>query len=234
MRPLSDANPELKYDVSTDKPFKSTNDIRSLLLNQNRPECESMAGNSIYKRRLQFSPDESNGIESDDPTEIKSSRLLVAGNKRNLPKHQRPLTRYLPIMSVDLDLRHHIESAGHQVLLCPHVILDATSCRGCVQSSLSQHAVFAIFANPRIPSLGICTNWGRHFTVGLADGSCLTGRKWRLSISPINPNENPEAEHIFRYIFFDISNIGHYYIDCSTIYLHTLINRPLTKSTWTT
>lgn len=146
MRPLSDANPELKYDVSTDKPFKSTNDIRSLL-NQNRPECENV-GNSIYKRRLQFSPDESNGIESDDPTEIKSSRLLVAGNKRNLPKHQRPLTRYLPIMSVDLDLRHHIESAGHQVLLCPHVILDATSCRGCVQNSLSQHAVFAIFANP--------------------------------------------------------------------------------------
>ncbi|GBP01356.1 hypothetical protein EVAR_101348_1 [Eumeta japonica] len=32
-----------------------------------------------------------------------------------LPKHQRPLTHYLPIFSPDLDLRQHIESAGHQM-----------------------------------------------------------------------------------------------------------------------
>lgn len=50
--------------------------------------------------------------------------------KRVLPKHQRPLTRYLPIFSPDLDLRLHIESAGHQIALCPHVFVDATSCRG--------------------------------------------------------------------------------------------------------
>ncbi|KAL1124616.1 hypothetical protein AAG570_001240, partial [Ranatra chinensis] len=43
---------------------------------------------------------------------------------------QRPLTRYLPIKSESLDLRQHIESAGHQVELCPHIKLDATSCRG--------------------------------------------------------------------------------------------------------
>ncbi|GBP01101.1 Pleckstrin homology-like domain family B member 2 [Eumeta japonica] len=42
--------------------------------------------------------------------------------KRVLPKHQRPLTRYLPIFSPDLDLRQHIESAGHQIALCPHVL----------------------------------------------------------------------------------------------------------------
>ncbi|XP_065372496.1 pleckstrin homology-like domain family B member 1 [Calliphora vicina] len=50
--------------------------------------------------------------------------------KRVLPKHQRPLTRYLPIFSPDLDLRQHIESAGHQIALCPHVFVDANSCRG--------------------------------------------------------------------------------------------------------
>nr|CAD7409444.1 unnamed protein product [Timema cristinae] len=43
---------------------------------------------------------------------------------------QRPLTRYLPIRSESLNLRAHIESAGHQVELCPHVLLDSTSCRG--------------------------------------------------------------------------------------------------------
>jgi hypothetical protein len=44
--------------------------------------------------------------------------------------HQRPLTRYLPIRSESLNLRQHIESAGHQIELCPHVSLDSTSCRG--------------------------------------------------------------------------------------------------------
>lgn len=43
---------------------------------------------------------------------------------------QRPLTRYLPIKSESLNLRQHIESAGHQVDLCPHISIDATSCRG--------------------------------------------------------------------------------------------------------
>ncbi|XP_059491126.1 pleckstrin homology-like domain family B member 1 isoform X2 [Neocloeon triangulifer] len=43
---------------------------------------------------------------------------------------QRPLTRYLPIRSEALDLRVHIESAGHQVELCNHVVLDNVSCRG--------------------------------------------------------------------------------------------------------
>jgi hypothetical protein len=44
--------------------------------------------------------------------------------------HQRPLTRYLPIRSESLNLRQHIESAGHQIELCVHVSLDSTSCRG--------------------------------------------------------------------------------------------------------
>ncbi|XP_065347891.1 pleckstrin homology-like domain family B member 1 isoform X3 [Cloeon dipterum] len=43
---------------------------------------------------------------------------------------QRPLTRYLPIRSEALDLKAHIESAGHQVELCNHVVLDNISCRG--------------------------------------------------------------------------------------------------------
>jgi sensor c-di-GMP phosphodiesterase-like protein len=39
-------------------------------------------------------------------------------------KQKRPLTRYLPNFSLDFDLKKHIETAGHQIQLCPHIILD--------------------------------------------------------------------------------------------------------------
>ncbi|CAF1043007.1 unnamed protein product [Rotaria sp. Silwood1] len=42
---------------------------------------------------------------------------------------ERPLTRYLPVRSVDFDLRAHIEGAGH-LLNSPHISLTSTSCRG--------------------------------------------------------------------------------------------------------
>uniref|UniRef100_A0A0K8S3A8 FHA domain-containing protein n=1 Tax=Lygus hesperus TaxID=30085 RepID=A0A0K8S3A8_LYGHE len=45
----------------------------------------------------------------------------------------RPLTRYLPIRGETLDLRSHIETAGHQVDLCPHISIDSSSCRGYLQ-----------------------------------------------------------------------------------------------------
>lgn len=45
-------------------------------------------------------------------------------------QQQRPLTRYLPIRGDGFDLRQHIETAGHQVELCPHVMLTSTSARG--------------------------------------------------------------------------------------------------------
>lgn len=43
---------------------------------------------------------------------------------------QRPLTRYLPVDRDDFDLRRHVESAGHQVDVCPYVSVTPTSCRG--------------------------------------------------------------------------------------------------------
>lgn len=50
--------------------------------------------------------------------------------RREKQKAQRPLTRYLPVRGAECDLRQHVESAGHQVELCPHVQLTASSCRG--------------------------------------------------------------------------------------------------------
>ncbi|XP_063835392.1 uncharacterized protein LOC135084560 isoform X1 [Ostrinia nubilalis] len=43
---------------------------------------------------------------------------------------QRPLTRYLPVDRDDFDLRRHVESAGHQIEVCPYVTVNSTSCRG--------------------------------------------------------------------------------------------------------
>uniref|UniRef100_A0A6I8RMX4 Pleckstrin homology-like domain family B member 1 n=1 Tax=Xenopus tropicalis TaxID=8364 RepID=A0A6I8RMX4_XENTR len=42
----------------------------------------------------------------------------------------RPLTRYLPIRKEDFDLRAHVESSGHAVDACPHIILSEKMCRG--------------------------------------------------------------------------------------------------------
>lgn len=42
----------------------------------------------------------------------------------------RPLTRYLPIRKEDFDLRLHIESSGHSVDTCFHVILTEKMCKG--------------------------------------------------------------------------------------------------------
>lgn len=39
-------------------------------------------------------------------------------------KQKRPLTQFLPNFRLDFNLRSHIESAGHQIQLCPHVSID--------------------------------------------------------------------------------------------------------------
>ncbi len=114
-RPLSETNSELSYDALSEKPFKSSNDLHTSISSHRLHE----GNGDVIKRNSALSQSDT----SDSPR-------MTSGHKRNLPKHQRPLTRYLPIMSADLDLRQHIETAGHQVTLCPHVILDSYSCRG--------------------------------------------------------------------------------------------------------
>lgn len=58
-----------------------------------------------------------------------SFTILTNHPPSSLP--QRPLTRYLPFRGTSLDLRQHIEAAGHSLETCgTHLALDATSCRG--------------------------------------------------------------------------------------------------------
>ncbi|KAM9318178.1 pleckstrin homology-like domain family B member 1 isoform 2-T2 [Pholidichthys leucotaenia] len=42
----------------------------------------------------------------------------------------RPMTRYLPIRKEEFDLRSHIESSGHSIETCYHVILSEKMCKG--------------------------------------------------------------------------------------------------------
>ncbi|CAG9839302.1 unnamed protein product [Diabrotica balteata] len=87
-----------------------------------------------HQQVVQKSRDESEHAESPRPLSETSEMSLEVGtlNRKRKPisDKQRPLTRYLPIRGTDLDLRHHIESAGHQVVLCPHVIINSSVCRG--------------------------------------------------------------------------------------------------------
>ncbi|XP_056139901.1 pleckstrin homology-like domain family B member 1 isoform X3 [Lampris incognitus] len=42
----------------------------------------------------------------------------------------RPMTRYLPIRKEEFDLRSHVESSGHNVDTCYHIILNEKMCKG--------------------------------------------------------------------------------------------------------
>ncbi|XP_014222211.1 pleckstrin homology-like domain family B member 1 [Trichogramma pretiosum] len=69
------------------------------------------------------------------PLSQTSSEMDSLGNvhiklRDNKTKSQRPLTRYLPIKSESLDLRHHIETAGHPLPLIHDIGVDETSCSG--------------------------------------------------------------------------------------------------------
>ena len=48
------------------------------------------------------------------------------------------MTRYLPNKSTEMDLRQHIETAGHNIELCPHVTIDKYSCLGFLQKKGSK------------------------------------------------------------------------------------------------
>ncbi|XP_066594056.1 uncharacterized protein [Prorops nasuta] len=67
---------------------------------------------------------------SQTSSEMDTLGPLQTVKHREKSKQQRPLTRYLPIKSESLDLRHHIETAGHQLPLIYDVNVDMTSCSG--------------------------------------------------------------------------------------------------------
>ncbi|KAH8411626.1 hypothetical protein KR215_007694 [Drosophila sulfurigaster] len=134
-RPLSEAN---NCDASIEAP-KFANDSTSTAAQQQQQQGENnkraSSNSNSQDTASAGSGSGSGGSSSGAGTGSSSTASVNAVNangerKRALAKHQRPLTRYLPIFSPDLNLRHHIETAGHQIDLCPHVFVDAQSCRG--------------------------------------------------------------------------------------------------------
>jgi len=89
------------------------NKVRDRELEQNDEETRPLSDGSAYEQQLSA-----------------AVRKREKASPRQQQPHQRPLTRYLPIRSESLNLRQHIETAGHQIELCVHVSLDSTSCRG--------------------------------------------------------------------------------------------------------
>lgn len=65
-----------------------------------------------------------NGIIPSTSSQSQQQQPPVKVQYRQSTKQKRPLTRYLPNFSLDFNLRQHIETAGHQLQLCPHVIID--------------------------------------------------------------------------------------------------------------
>lgn len=114
-RPLSEANSH-----NSPEPLSHQNTSKSNM------ELSTTSTAYAMEKRLSMSSNDSASHKTRKDSSDANER------KRVLPKHQRPLTRYLPIFSPDLDLRQHIESAGHQIALCPHVFVDSNSCRGYV------------------------------------------------------------------------------------------------------
>ncbi|XP_037574010.1 pleckstrin homology-like domain family B member 1 isoform X2 [Dermacentor silvarum] len=79
-----------------------------------------------HERNLQLNSEDRSGLVSRSGDDAIHHEI----RRREKQKAQRPLTRYLPVRGAECDLRQHVESAGHQVELCPHVQLTSTSCRG--------------------------------------------------------------------------------------------------------
>jgi len=67
---------------------------------------------------------------ADDLSEVRLRSKSKTPQQQQEQQQQRPLTRYLPVRGDGFDLRQHVETAGHQVELCPHVTLTSTSARG--------------------------------------------------------------------------------------------------------
>ncbi|XP_067642185.1 pleckstrin homology-like domain family B member 1 isoform X2 [Eurosta solidaginis] len=139
-RPLSEANSELSCDLLGSE-YKGTCKSNFELSTATPPSTKTVTSNTCFTSETVIGHSSGGGgdeagykrasINSNETSGGSAGGGSAYGErKRALPKHQRPLTRYLPIFSPDLNLRHHIESAGHQITLCPHVFVDAFSCRG--------------------------------------------------------------------------------------------------------
>ncbi|XP_017787931.1 PREDICTED: pleckstrin homology-like domain family B member 1 [Habropoda laboriosa] len=110
----------------------SSNNSYSLLQNDNMRDDRrtSMEGERLSNNSGGIIDGNGSRPLSQTSSEMDTLGPLQPVKHREKAKLQRPLTRYLPIKSESLDLRHHIETAGHQLPLIHDVTVDTTSCSG--------------------------------------------------------------------------------------------------------
>ncbi|RZF46018.1 hypothetical protein LSTR_LSTR004731 [Laodelphax striatellus] len=134
----SDESSLTSSDLHTES--ASSEDVEKRLLSPtNGNKTDITICNNVSKRDNEDVEQESpQSRPISDASSYSVDQLTVRMRNKSYSNSQRPLTRYLPIKGESLDLRQHIESAGHQVELCSHVLLDQTSCRGFLHKMTSR------------------------------------------------------------------------------------------------
>ncbi|XP_063980545.1 pleckstrin homology-like domain family B member 1 isoform X1 [Diachasmimorpha longicaudata] len=124
-------SPSKLSEFTSSSPGPSTNSY-SLLQSENMRDGRrtSMEGERLSGTSVGLVDGSGSRPLSQTSSEMDSVGPLQSVKHRDKPKLQRPLTRYLPIKSESLDLRHHIETAGHQLPLIHDVTVDTTTCSG--------------------------------------------------------------------------------------------------------
>ena len=93
-----------------------------------------------------------------------------------LLQQERPLTRYLPIRNEQLDLRVHIETAGHQLELASQsVVVDSLTCRGYLHK-LGSAASSGHAKRPGFSGSGV--NHGKFGVSSLGIGHSAWKKRW--------------------------------------------------------
>ncbi|XP_076176704.1 uncharacterized protein LOC143151465 isoform X2 [Ptiloglossa arizonensis] len=124
-------SPSKLSELTSPSPGPSNNSY-SLLQNDNMRDDRrtSMEGERLSNNSGGIIDGNGSRPLSQTSSEMDTLGPLQSVKHREKAKLQRPLTRYLPIKSESLDLRHHIETAGHQLPLIHDVTVDTTSCSG--------------------------------------------------------------------------------------------------------
>ncbi|CAL7948340.1 unnamed protein product [Xylocopa violacea] len=124
-------SPSKLSEVTSPSPGPSNNSY-TLLQNDNMRDDRrtSMEGERLSNNSGGIIDGNGSRPLSQTSSEMDTLGPLQPVKHREKAKLQRPLTRYLPIKSESLDLRHHIETAGHQLPLIHDVTVDTTSCSG--------------------------------------------------------------------------------------------------------
>ncbi|KAK9306528.1 hypothetical protein QLX08_002826 [Tetragonisca angustula] len=124
-------SPSKLSELTSSSPGPSNNSY-SLLQNDNMRDDRrtSMEGERLSNNSGGIIDGNGSRPLSQTSSEMDTLGPLQPVKHREKAKLQRPLTRYLPIKSESLDLRHHIETAGHQLPLIHDVTVDTTSCSG--------------------------------------------------------------------------------------------------------